>query len=116
MAEFAGAYESEELLVPLTVGFVSKWYLALGLLDYGGPWLVLALLVSSLLAAVYVWRVVEVMYFAEAPEEAPTGEAPLSLLLPTWLLIGASIFFGIFATDTVGAASASAAQLLGVVP
>ena len=42
--------------------------------------------VSSILAVVYVWRVVEVAYFREPPRPAPVrGEAPAELLLPTWL-------------------------------
>jgi multicomponent Na+:H+ antiporter subunit D len=43
-------------------------------------------------------------------------EAPLSLLLPTWLLIGASLYFGIFTSQTTGAASRAAAFLLGGPP
>ena len=45
--------------VPGTVGFVSKWYLVLGALA-GDQYLVAALiLISSLLAVFYVWKVVE---------------------------------------------------------
>lgn len=101
--------------VPLTAGFVSKWYLALGALDVGGPWLVLALLVSSLLAVVYVWRVVEVMYFQDPPEGAESGEAPVGLMLAAWILIGGSLFFGVFTDVSVGVARQAAAQLLGIV-
>ncbi|WP_455235021.1 monovalent cation/H+ antiporter subunit D family protein, partial [Thiogranum longum] len=53
--------------VPLTTGFVSKWYLVLAALD-DGYWLLAPLiLVSSLIALVYVWRVVEAAYFQPAP-------------------------------------------------
>ena len=100
--------------VPFTAGFISKWYLVLAALEWGGPGLALVILLSSLLAALYVWRVVEVMYFQEPPEGAPDGEAPLPLLLATWLLIGASVFFGIFTDGSAGVAERAARQLLGI--
>ena len=100
--------------VPLTAGFVSKWYLALGVLEVGGPWLVLALLVSSLLAVAYVWRVVEVMYFQDPPAGADAGEAPVGMMLAAWLLIGGSLYFGVFTDVSVGVARQAAAQLLAV--
>jgi multicomponent Na+:H+ antiporter subunit D len=74
-------------------------------------------LLSSLLALVYIWRVVEVAYFQPPPDDAPAvTEAPASLLLPTWLLIGATLFFGIFTSLSVGLASAAARMLLGMAP
>ena len=46
--------------VPLTAGFVSKWYLVLGAIE-NGMWVIVALiLLGSLLAVIYIWRVVEV--------------------------------------------------------
>jgi multicomponent Na+:H+ antiporter subunit D len=65
--------------VPLTVGFVSKWYLVLGALDAGLWPVAFLILLSSLLAVVYVWRVVEVGYFTPPPPDAPAvSEAPFS--------------------------------------
>ena len=103
--------------VPLTVGFVSKWYLVLAALERGW-WPVAALiLLASLIAVIYVWRVVEVAYF-QKPEsdDAPSGEAPLSMLIPTWILIGASLYFGIAASFTSGVARRGAEILMGVGP
>lgn len=100
--------------VPLTAGFVSKWYLALGALEVGGPLLVFALLVSSLLAVAYVWKVVEVMYFQEPPPGAESGEAPPGLMLSAWVLIGGSLVFGVYTDVSVGIARQAAAQLLGL--
>ncbi len=101
--------------VPLTVGFVSKWYLIQAALEKDLWWVAGLALISSLLAVIYVWRVVEVAYFREAPAGAPAGrqEAPLSMLIPTWLLIGASIVLGIRTDWTAGLAARAAALLLG---
>ena len=103
--------------VPLTVGFVSKWYLVLGALEQG-MWPVAALvLVTSTMAVVYIWRVVEAIYFGEASERAePVREAPLSLLVPTWALIVANLYFGIDASLTTSVAGQAARALLGGAP
>lgn len=103
--------------VPLTVGFVSKWYLVLGALEQG-MWPVAALvLVTSTMAVVYVWRVVEAIYFGDPPARSePVSEAPLALLVPTWALIVANLYFGIDASLTTSVAGQAARALLGGAP
>lgn len=102
--------------VPLTVGFVSKWYLVLAALEQGWWPIAVMVLVGSLLAVVYIWKLVEAAYF-QAPKEGASGaEAPLSLLIPTWLLIGASVYFGIDTDLTVSVAQIAAQSLLEVRP
>jgi multicomponent Na+:H+ antiporter subunit D len=101
--------------VPLTVGFISKWYLVLGALERGWWFAAALVLLSSLLAVVYIWRVVEVAYLKPVPEDAPKIEdAPPAMLIPTWILIGASVYYGINTDLTVGVAKQAAQQLLGV--
>jgi len=61
--------------VPPAVGFVGKWYIAVGAVE-SGTWVVAAvILVSTVLTLAYVARVIERMYFAEppAPEREPTA-------------------------------------------
>lgn len=100
--------------VPGTAGFVSKWYLLLAAVE-DGLWLVAFLIVAtSLLAAVYVWRVVEVAYFQSVPADTePVREAPLSLLAPLWTLILANLFFGVNTGLSVGVARQAAESLIG---
>ena len=99
--------------VPGTAGFVSKWYLIVAAMERGQFWLVGAILLSSLLALVYVGRFVEVAYF-RAPPAGQEGrcEAPLALLLPAWLLVVATIWFGLDTSLTVGSALDAAQQLV----
>jgi multicomponent Na+:H+ antiporter subunit D len=100
--------------VPGTVGFVSKWYLVLAAVQ-AELWLVAVLvLLGSLLAAVYIWRVVESAYFQTFVGESDLKEAPLGLLAPTWVLIVANLYFGINATPTADIAVRAAELLLGV--
>ena len=68
------------------------------------------IMLSSLLAVIYVWRVVEVMYFrAPPPDQGAVREAPVSMLVPMYVLIGAAFWFGIDATFT-GDVAMSAAE------
>jgi len=100
--------------VPLTVGFVSKWYLVTGALESGLWPVAVLILLSSLLAVIYIWRVVEVAYFQEAPEGAPAiKEAPPGILIPTWMLAIAIIVFGLFTSMSAGVAGDAARMLLG---
>ena len=69
------------------------------------------IMASSLLAIVYVWRLVEVVYFGEPDGEVAKKDAPLRLLIPTWLLAGMTIWFGLFSDFPVGVAEAAARQL-----
>ena len=100
--------------VPATVGFISKWYLILAALEKGWWWVAVLVLLSSLLAIVYVWRVVEVAYFKDAPDGATeVREAPLVMLVPTWTLIAANIYFGLDTRVSVGIALKAAKSLVG---
>jgi len=100
--------------VPFTVGFISKWYLVQAALEQGMWPVAGVVLLGSLLALMYVWKVVEVAYFREADPELGISEAPLSLLAPTWVLVLANLYFGINASDSVGVATRAAEMLLGV--
>ena len=99
--------------VPATVGFVSKWYLVLAALERGAWWIAFAVVTSSLLAVVYVWRFVEVAYFREPDARVSAlREAPASMLVPAWLLVAACVYFGLDTGITVGGAGAAATELL----
>lgn len=103
---------------PSLSGFVSKWYLGLGMLEVGKPLYLLVLLGGALLAAIYLLPIVYTFYlkkpYAEAtsddPDPVPSTvhnpssrevsdgpEAPLSMLAPT--LTGAllTVVLGLFA-------------------
>ena len=100
--------------VPLTVGFISKWYLVLAALEQGYWPIAVVVLVGSLLAVIYMWKLVEAAYFNNVePSEVVVKEAPLQLLIPTWLLIGASLYFGINTDLTISVAQQAAEMLIG---
>ena len=70
-------------------------------------------LLGSLLAVVYVWRVVEVAYFQSPPAGSTNaGEAPAAMLVPTWIVIVATLVFGVWTSLPVGVARRAAELLL----
>ena len=103
--------------VPVTVGFISKWYLIQAALERGWWWIGVLVLMSSLLALAYVWRVVEAAYFKEPKDPSrDVREAPLSMLIPTWIVIIATLYFGLMTSGSAGVARAAAEALLGASP
>lgn len=98
--------------VPFTAGFVSKWMLIQAVMDAGHWWLIGVILVSSLLAVVYIWRVVEVMYLTKpTTKNSRVKEAPTGVLITLWVLVGVSIVFGVW-TDWTAGVAAEAARLV----
>jgi multicomponent Na+:H+ antiporter subunit D len=115
--------------VPPAVGFAGKWHIVLGAVE-GGRWGVASVaIVSTLLTLAYFARVVERMYFQDAPasgavadadasadaasdgvlasdggsEAAPSGESGVSIearLVVVAAAVGA-VVLGLFATDLV---------------
>jgi multicomponent Na+:H+ antiporter subunit D len=103
--------------VPLTVGFVSKWQLIQGAMQADLMIVAVMILLSSLLAVIYVWRFIEVAYFKEAANgDMTVKEAPVSMLIPLWIMAGASVYFGIDTDMTLGVAQLAAEMLVGGAP
>ena len=92
--------------VPPTCGFFSKWYLLLGGIKAHQWGFVVALLVSTLINVALFFRIFDKgLYvhaqqngpvYKESPDNPHTGEAPLSMLLPAFVLALAILLVGIF--------------------
>jgi len=103
--------------VPLTVGFISKWYLLTAAFNAGHAWAGFLVVASSLIAVVYIGRVIELILLKPVPTEGPFAgeikEAPLSMLIPMYILVVANIYFGVRTDLTGGLAEKAAASLMG---
>ena len=102
--------------VPLTAGFISKWYLLVAATEQG-HWLAAGVIVGgSLLAIMYVWKIVEYAYF-KSPINNPghnaktSLEAPLQMLIPLWLLVIANFYFGLNTSFSFGFANTAISTL-----
>jgi multicomponent Na+:H+ antiporter subunit D len=101
--------------VPMTAGFVSKWMLLTATMEKGNWAIAILMLISSLLAVIYVWKVVEAIYFAEPSEKAKAAkEAPLVMLVPMYVVIIGTIVFGCWTVYSAELAQLAASDLLNV--
>ena len=100
--------------IPGTAGFISKWYLVLAALEQQAWFTAVFILLGSLLAVVYMWKIIEVMFFHTSTSSATAiKEVPISLLAPMWILVMANIYFGLN-TELMTSVANTAVQLLGV--
>jgi len=98
--------------IPGTAGFVTKWILIQGALERGMWWVVAAILASSLIAAVYVWRVVESAYLKPAPAVDVRAEAPAGMLAAGMAMAVLCVYFGFDTSFSIGGAREAAEFLL----
>jgi NADH-quinone oxidoreductase subunit N len=80
--------------IPLTAGFIGKFYVFKAAYHVAGPLVVIALVLSAV-AAFYYLRIVVLMFFAEPPENAPT------IAIPGWSTTVA-LTFGVVVTVALG--------------
>ncbi|WP_305044733.1 proton-conducting transporter transmembrane domain-containing protein [Geoalkalibacter sp.] len=90
--------------VPPLVGFISKWYLALGALEAHQPWVLLVLVASTLLNAAYFLPILYTAWFGAPPPVWPEEhlgdarrETTWALLLPPLVTAALVVLLGLFA-------------------
>ena len=99
--------------IPLTAGFISKLYIIKASISADGIWIAFLILASSALSVVYLWKMIEALWFHESPKVANIKEKPeiyIALLMITFL----NIYFGLDASIVVNSSFEAANQLLGV--
>jgi len=100
--------------VPFTVGFVSKFYLIQAALAEGWTFAVVAILISSVLAVFYCYRILVNLWVAPRPEECgrPVQPTPYMILVPLVGLALANLVFGVHAAPLVDMAETAAAAAI----
>jgi len=97
--------------IPLTAGFMGKFYLFTAAVDAQLIWLVIFGVINSVLSAGYYLRVVKVMYMDEPGQAGPVAPVPGSLAFVLALTTLGTIYLGIFPTVVMWFAAPSAAPL-----
>ncbi|MDH3598521.1 MAG: monovalent cation/H+ antiporter subunit D family protein [Candidatus Tectomicrobia bacterium] len=86
--------------LPPTAGFFSKWYLVTGAIEVHAWIFVAVLIISSLLNAVYFFRIFEWAYLREPEPDATPAirrqDLPLQMLIPILLLATSVLLLGLF--------------------
>ncbi|MDA0693322.1 MAG: monovalent cation/H+ antiporter subunit D family protein [Proteobacteria bacterium] len=98
--------------IPGTAGFISKWLLIEAIIEqqrFVIP-LLAVVLISSLLAVVYIAKVAEALFFAEAPT-TPASSRVSAAALVLLIVVFANVVFGLAPQFPIGLAE-QAAQLL----
>jgi multicomponent Na+:H+ antiporter subunit D len=98
--------------IPGTAGFVTKWYLMLGAIERGQWWLVALIPATSLIAAAYVWRLVEAAYLTAPAAPAHRREAPAAMLAAGLAMAALCVYLGLDTSFSVGGAREAAKLLL----
>ncbi len=106
--------------IPPTAGFFSKWYLLLGAAD-AGAWVWFGVIIaSSLLSAIYFFRVLEMVWrnpetdsAAQEMAAVPDGETPASMFVPVAILAVAIMVAGLLNVAIVSALLERVAAPLG---
>ena len=107
--------------VPGTVGFVTKWYLLEAAVEKGMWIVVITIVLGSVLAISYVWKIVENLYFRSKRkthiQDVPSGDsgiakAPKTMVTALWIGAALCIFFGLNTELSFQAASSAASALL----
>ncbi|MDD4563026.1 MAG: monovalent cation/H+ antiporter subunit D family protein [Syntrophomonadaceae bacterium] len=98
--------------IPLTVGFVSKWYLAMGSLENGMWYLIPVIVISSVLMLVYFWRVIDNIFF-KAGDAVKMPATPASMLIPTVVVAALCLVFGTLAFIPVNITGKAVLLLFG---
>jgi multicomponent Na+:H+ antiporter subunit D len=88
--------------LPPLAGFVSKWYLGLGGIAAGQPWVVAVLAASTLLNALYFLPILRAAWFEPAPAAWPhetrhRHETALGLLVPPLVTAALVVLAGVLA-------------------
>ncbi len=73
-------------------------------------------MLGSVLALIYIGKVIETAYFRPASNATNSPEAPLSMLAPVCILAGANIYFGLNTDFSLGLSTLAAGQFQGLAP
>ena len=92
--------------IPPTVGFVAKWYLAVGAVEAGAWPVLVVILVSTLLSLTYFGRIVERLYASEGPDRREPDRGRVSTGM-RGVAVGAAV-----ATVALGLAGIAIASLV----
>jgi len=103
--------------IPLTGGFVGKFYVFGAAVQHEYWWLVGIALVNTGIAAFYYLNVVRTMFFSGVEELVPVRlYVPIGVQLVVIICVGATIWLGLYPPSIIDMANNASRQLLALMP
>ncbi|MGB6432142.1 MAG: NADH-quinone oxidoreductase subunit N [Candidatus Acidiferrales bacterium] len=97
--------------LPITSGFVAKFYVFGAALSSHLVWLALAIAVNSIIGSYYYLRVIVVMYMREPQQETPRFPVPATAVVALLVAAVGTAFFGLMPAHLTDWAARAAASL-----
>jgi NADH-quinone oxidoreductase subunit N len=94
--------------LPVTAGFVGKFYVFNAALEANLIWLAIILAVNSVIGAYYYLRVMVAMYMREATQDVAAEPVPWTLSIVLWIAAAGTLFVGLSPTRVIDYAAKAA--------
>jgi NADH-quinone oxidoreductase subunit N len=88
--------------LPITAGFLGKFYIFKAALDSGLIWLAILMAVNSVIGAYYYLRVIVVMYMREPQQAVGAIRVPVPVATVLLLASAATVYLGLFPNRVMG--------------
>jgi NADH-quinone oxidoreductase subunit N len=97
--------------LPITAGFLGKFYVFNAALESNLIWLAILLGLNSVVAAYYYLRVIVAMYMREPATEIAAEPVPWTLSVVLWIAAVGTIYAGLFPARIIGFAAKAALNI-----
>jgi NADH-quinone oxidoreductase subunit N len=97
--------------LPVTTGFLGKFYVFNAALDSNLIWLAIVLALNSVIGAYYYLRVIVAMYMREPKQEIAAAPVPWTLSFVLWITAAGTVYAGLFPTRIIDFAAKAALNM-----
>jgi NADH-quinone oxidoreductase subunit N len=97
--------------LPITAGFLGKFYIFNAALESNLIWLAILLALNSVIGSYYYLRVIVAMYMREPAKEIAAEPVPWTLAVVLWIAATGTVFAGLFPARIIGFAAKAALSI-----
>jgi len=97
--------------LPITAGFLGKFYVFNAALESNLIWLAILLALNSVVGSYYYLRVIVAMYMREPASEIAAEPVPWTLSVVLWIAAAGTIYAGLFPARIIGFAAKAALNI-----
>ncbi len=97
--------------LPITAGFLGKFYIFSAALESHLIWLVIVLALNSVIAAYYYLRIIVTMYMREPATEIVAEPVPWTLSVVLWIAAAGTVYAGLFPARIIAFAAKAALSI-----